>query len=71
MKWLKMLKRQKLPYLHVRYRKTPRTAASGKVFDDFEFDVLSEEEGVTTSSIPHTRIIPDDSLIEVIVEGTR
>lgn len=56
--------------LFVRYKKTSRNAVSGKVFEDFEFDVLSEDEGITTLRFPHTRCVPDDALIKVIVEGT-
>lgn len=47
------------------YRKTPRNAPSGKVFQDIGMDETGEEAGVTLLVFPHDRAIPDDGIIPI------
>jgi HAD superfamily phosphatase (TIGR01681 family) len=53
---------------HANYRKTDRNAPSGKVFDDMGFEQVSEADGVAALVFRHTQKIPDDGIIEVIVQ---
>jgi FkbH-like protein len=54
--------------LHVNYRKTPRNAPSGKVFDDFGFEKVGDENGITYLLFRKDRVPPDDGLVEVVAE---
>jgi FkbH-like protein len=52
----------------VNYRRTPRNAASGKVFEDFGFETIGEEDGVTLLRFRRDRTPPDDGLVVIISE---
>ena len=56
---------------YVLYRKTPRNAQSGKVFDDFEFELLEEEKGVRLLVFRRDRTVPDDRIVAVVESGRR
>lgn len=47
------------------YRRTSRNEASGQVFDDFNFQVLRNENGVTRLLFPKEQLIPDDNIVDV------
>lgn len=49
--------------LFANFRKTPKNAQSGKVFDDMGFEVVGEHEGVTSLGFGGMREIPDDKII--------
>jgi FkbH-like protein len=51
--------------LFVSYRRTPRNAASGKVFEDFGMEELETVNGVTSLVFRGSRKIPDDEVIRV------
>jgi FkbH-like protein len=51
------------------YRKTPRNAPSGKVFDDVGFQAEAEHDGVTSLVFPKDRPVPDDGIVSVIYHG--
>jgi FkbH-like protein len=48
------------------YRKTPRNAPSGKVFQDIGMDEKGEVAGVTSLVFPKERPIPDDGIIHIV-----
>jgi FkbH-like protein len=50
---------------YVNYRKTERNAPSGKVFDDFGFQICREVEGLSELAFPGSREIPDDAIVTV------
>ena len=56
------------PGLFVRYRKTSLTARSGRVFDDFGFDVIDETEGIRVLFFDFTKGIVNDRVVEVVVD---
>jgi hypothetical protein len=56
------------PGLFVRYRKTPRNARAGRVFEDFGFDVIYEAEGVRMLFFNLTKEILDDGVAHVVSE---
>jgi FkbH-like protein len=47
------------------YKKTPRNAAAGQVFQDFGMAVVDENDGVATLVFKADRTIPDDRLVEI------
>ncbi len=49
------------------YRKTPRNAMSGKVFDDIGLYQVREEDGVTLLAFSATRTVPDDGIVNILV----
>ena len=51
----------------VNYRKTPRNAASGRVFENMQFEFAGEENGVTSLVFRKHRDIPDDKLLKIRV----
>lgn len=51
------------------YRKTPRNAPSGRVFDDLGMIETGSEDGVSTLMFSKDRHIPDDGIVEVIVHA--
>jgi len=62
----------------VNYRKTPRNAPAGKVFDDLEAIELEVSNGVTHFVFPKDKSVPDDAVISIVeqefpigVTGTR
>jgi predicted enzyme involved in methoxymalonyl-ACP biosynthesis len=50
---------------HADYRKTPRNAPAGKVFEDLGMLPAGEREGVTLLMFPHHGTLPDDGIIRV------
>ena len=48
------------------YRKTPRNAPAGRVFQDIGMDEVGDDAGVTSLVFPHDRAIPDDGIIGII-----
>jgi FkbH-like protein len=49
------------------YRKTPRNAMSGKVFDDIGLHQVREADGVTLLAFSATGIVPDDGIVSIFV----
>lgn len=50
---------------YISYHKTPRNSPSGKVFDDFAMELISEVDGVSSLVFRHEREVPDDGIIPV------
>jgi FkbH-like protein len=50
---------------YVNYRKTPRNAPSGKVFDDFGFENVAHEGEVSLLRFRQGRIPPDDRVVDI------
>jgi FkbH-like protein len=48
------------------YRKTPRNAPSGKVFQDIGMEEKGENAGVTSLVFPKDRPIPDDGIVQIV-----
>jgi FkbH-like protein len=48
------------------YRKTPRNAASGKVFQDVGMEEREERDGVTSLVFSRDRAIADDGLVRIV-----
>jgi len=51
------------------YRKTPRNAPSGQVFSDLGMEEIGASEGVLSLRFPKDREVPDDGVIDVVVEA--
>jgi FkbH-like protein len=49
------------------YRKTPRNAQAGKVFDDFGMETASVKDGVTSLVFLKDRELPADGIVHVVV----
>ncbi|HWZ60687.1 MAG TPA: HAD-IIIC family phosphatase [Gemmatimonadaceae bacterium] len=49
------------------YRKTPRNAPSGRVFEDVGFEIASETDGVSSLVFRRERPVPDDGIVTVVV----
>jgi FkbH-like protein len=52
--------------VYANYRKTPRNAPSGRVFEDVGFELAGETDAGSSLIFPRTRDVPDDGIIEVI-----
>ena len=52
------------------YRKTPKNEPSGAVFQEVGFDEVGVKDGVTTLRFARNRDIPEESVVEIIVEGS-
>lgn len=52
------------------YRKTPRNAPSGKVFDDIGMNELDNKNGVSILIFSKERVVPDDGLVKINVHET-
>jgi len=52
------------------YRKTPRNAPSGQVFEDLGMVEVSVSDGVTSLVFPHGGVLPDDGIISVSMPET-
>ncbi len=50
------------------YRKTPRNAPSGRVFDDMGMKESGQSEGVLQLMFPRDQALPDDGLVKVTVD---
>ena len=68
--FLTYLLKKYLPVTHsefwANYRKTPRNAPSGKVFQDLGMHEKGEVDGVTSLAFPKDRPIPDDGIIRIV-----
>lgn len=51
------------------YRKTPRNAPSGRVFQDIGMEERDERDGVTSLVFPNSQTIPDDGIIRIVESG--
>ena len=54
--------------VRARYRKTPRNAPSGKVFDDFGFTLLEERDGASILRFDRQAEILDDRIVAVVAD---
>ena len=52
----------------VNYRKTPRNAPSGRVFDDMGMKESGQSDGVLQLMFPRNQAVPDDGLIKVTID---
>ena len=50
------------------YRKTPRNAPSGRVFDDMKLRERAQRDGALELVFPRNQAVPDDGLINIDVE---
>ena len=48
------------------YRKTPRNAPSGRVFQDIGMEETKESEGITSLVFRHGRTVPDDGVVRIV-----
>jgi FkbH-like protein len=53
--------------VHANYRKTPRNAPSGRVFDDMGFQTVGEQDGVLSLVFRKDQDVPDDGIVDVIL----
>jgi predicted enzyme involved in methoxymalonyl-ACP biosynthesis len=53
---------------YANYRKTPRNAPSGKVFEDMGMEEVEVNDGVSSLVFRHGREVPDDRVIEIVVQ---
>jgi FkbH-like protein len=51
------------------YRKTPKNEPSGAVFQDVGFEETAVEEGVSKLRFKRDRVVPEESVVQIIVEG--
>jgi FkbH-like protein len=56
------------PAFHANYRKTARNAPAGQVFEDFGFEIVGEEDGVTKLVFPADRDLQPDDVIRITSE---
>ncbi len=54
---------------HANYRKTPRNAPSGKVFDDLGMETATIKDGVSSLVFSKDREVPDDEIVHVVVHA--
>jgi FkbH-like protein len=54
---------------HANYRKTPRNAPSGKVFDDLGMETASIKDGVSSLVFSKDREVPDDEIVHIVVHA--
>jgi predicted enzyme involved in methoxymalonyl-ACP biosynthesis len=53
---------------YANYRKTPRNAPSGQVFSDLAMEETETREGVLSLRFPKDREVPEDGVIDVVIE---
>lgn len=51
---------------HANFRRTPRNAAAGRVFEEMGFEVVRERDGVTSFVFRHGQSIPDDRIVAIL-----
>ena len=56
---------------YANYRKTPRNAPSGQVFADLGMEEIETRDGVLSLRFPKEREVPDDGVIQVVVQDTQ
>lgn len=54
---------------HANYRKTPRNAPSGKVFDDLGMETARIKDGVSSLVFSKDREVPDDEIVHIVVHA--
>jgi FkbH-like protein len=54
---------------HANYRKTPRNAPSGKVFDDLGMETATIKDGVSLLVFLKDREVPDDEIVQIVVHA--
>jgi FkbH-like protein len=54
---------------HANYRKTPRNAPSGRVFDDLGMTEVGATDGVSSLVFSKDKQIPDDGIVEISAES--
>ncbi len=52
---------------YANYRKTPRNAPSGKVFEDMGMEEVGVKDGVSSLVFRRGREVPDDGVIEIVI----
>jgi predicted enzyme involved in methoxymalonyl-ACP biosynthesis len=52
------------------YRKTPRNAPSGKVFEDIGMEEVETRDGVSLLLFHRHREVPDDGVIRIVAQET-
>lgn len=52
---------------HANYRKTPKNAPAGRVFEEMGFELVAENDGVSDFVFRHDREIPDDQIVKLTV----
>jgi len=53
---------------YANYRKTPRNAPSGQVFADLSMEETETRDGVLSLRFPKDREVPEDGVINVMVQ---
>jgi FkbH-like protein len=53
---------------YANYRKTPRNAPSGQVFQDLSMQEIETRDGVQSLRFPKGREVPEDGVIEVVLQ---
>jgi hypothetical protein len=48
------------------YRRTPKNAESGRVFEDVGFVLEGERDGLVSLVFRHTQPVPDDRIVEIV-----
>ncbi|MCX6575316.1 MAG: HAD-IIIC family phosphatase [Candidatus Aminicenantes bacterium] len=66
---LNRLVRLKPGAIYANYKRTEKNAPAGKVFEEVGFERAGEEAGITSFIFDAGRSIPDDKIIEVLVEA--
>jgi predicted enzyme involved in methoxymalonyl-ACP biosynthesis len=54
---------------YANYRRTPRNAPSGKVFDDLGMETASIKDGVSSLVFSKDREVPDDKIVHIVVHA--
>jgi len=52
---------------YANYRRTPRNAASGRVFEELGFEPVGEKDGVSSLIFRRTHEVPDDQIVRVVL----
>jgi hypothetical protein len=52
---------------YANYRKTPRNAPSGRVFDDLSMEETEIKDGVSSLVFSKGREVPDDGVIDIAI----
>lgn len=54
---------------HANYRRTPKNAPGGKVFEDMGFERIGEDSGISSLVFRYGREIPDDRIFKIKMAG--
>lgn len=66
---LKHYTKERSTDVYANYRKTPRNAPSGRVFDDMGFETASEHDGMLSLVFRKDREVLDDGIVDVVVHA--